>query len=331
MRTLVTGATGFIGQVLVRRLAARGDQVRVLARPSSNLAALDGLPFEVVRGDVTQPDTLPAAFDGVDRLFHAAGMVSFVRHERPLLYRINVEGTRNVLSAALQAGVGRVVYTSSVSAIAYSRRPIPVTEDSAWVDYGISYARSKRQAEAEAFNLYRRGLPLVVVNPTTAMGPNDLNLTSTAPIARYLRGDLRIRVRGALNVIDVEDLAEAHILADERGRLGERYILGGTNVTWTEFFTILDELSGRGVPRRVPVAAALAMAALMEFVIAPLTRKPPRFHIEEVRAASLYRTADCSKAIRELGMPRRPLRETLARTVAWMERSGVAASPVDAH
>ena len=322
MRTLVTGATGFIGRPLVRMLVERGDEVRVLARASSNLSALDGLPIEVVRGDVTQPESLPAALDGVQKVFHAAGLVSMARKDRPRLHEVNVDGTRNLLNAALKAGVERVVYTSSISAVAYSKRPEPVTEDSVWVDYGISYAQSKRAAEEEAFAICRRGLPLVVVNPTMAMGANDPNLTSTAVVARYLRGDLKVRVPGALNVLHVDDFAAGHILADERGRVGERYILGDANVSWGQFFGLLDELSGMGMPRRIPAQVALAVAALMEFVVAPRTGKTPKFLFEEARAASLYRIADSSKAVRELGLPQRPLRETLKETVEWLRAAG---------
>src|SRR5439155_26721541 len=140
-----------------------------------------------------------------------------------------------------------------ISAVGYGRRPVLMEEQSRWVDYGIGYARSKRRAEEEAFALHRRGLPLVVVNPTMAMGPDDPSLTATAPIAKYLRGQIRAYVRGGLNVIDVDDFAAGHLLADERGRLGGRYILGGTNLTWTEFFGPLHELTGRGRPRPVPL------------------------------------------------------------------------------
>lgn len=320
VRSLVTGATGFIGRPLVRQLLERGDAVRVLARPSSDLSCLEGLPVEVVHGDVTAPESLGPALRDVQRVFHAAGMVSFVRRDLPRMTTVNVDGTRNVLSAALRAGVERVVYTSSVSAVAYARQPLPVTESAIWRDFGITYARSKREAEDVAFGLSRQGLPLVVVNPTTAMGPNDPNLTSTAPVARFLSGDLRVRVRGGLNVIDVEDFAAGHVLADERGRLGERYILGGTNLSWRQLFEVLSELSGRPMPREVPVPLALAMAWLMENVVAPRFGRPPKFHLEEVRAASLYRLADSTKAIRELGLPQHPVRDTLARTVEWLQR-----------
>jgi dihydroflavonol-4-reductase len=327
LRTLVTGATGFIGRPLVRMLVERGDEVRVLARPSSNLSALEGLAIQVVRGDVTQPDTLPTALAGVQKVFHAAGLVSMARSDRPRLHEVNVGGTRNLMDAALQAGVERVIYTSSISAVGYSRRPELVREDTVWVDYGISYAQSKRAAEEEAFAISRKGLPLVVVNPTMAMGANDPNLTSTAVVARYLRGDLTVRVDGGLNVLHVDDFAAGHILADERGRPGERYILGDTNVTWGEFFRILNELSGKGIPRRIPAVVARAAAALSEFVIARRTGKPPKIYYEEAIAASLYRVADSSKAIRELGLPQRPLRDTLKETVDWLQASGrVAAS-----
>ncbi|MFN0071955.1 MAG: SDR family oxidoreductase [Chloroflexota bacterium] len=323
MVTLVTGASGFIGQHVVRKLAMRGDRVRLLARPGSKLGALSDLNLEIVQGDVIQPDTLPAAFDGVDRLFHMAGLVTFVQSEIPRLQTVNVEGTRNILGAALRAGVQRVVYTSSVSAVGYSKRPQVVTESSPWVDFGISYARSKREAEEVALQYFRQGLPVVIVNPTTAMGANDPNLTSTAPVARFLRGDLKVTVRGALNVIDIDDLADGHLRADERGRIGERYILGGNNVSWTQFFGILSDLSGRPAPRRVPSALALGMAKLME-ATSNLTGRPPKFHVEEVRAASLYRIADSTKADRELGLQHRSLRETLSRTVDWLKTTDPA-------
>jgi dihydroflavonol-4-reductase len=258
----------------------------------------------------------------VERLFHAAGLVSLVQRDRPRLHAVNVEGTRNSLQAALDAGVPRVIYTSSISAVAYSRQPELANESSIWRDFGIGYPRSKRQAEAVAFEFHRRGLPLVVLNPTTAMGPNDRSLTATGPVARYLTGELKVRVDGGLNVIDVEDFAAGHVLADERGKVGERYVLGGSNVTWLQFFTLLDELTGRGVPRRIPSAVAYAMAALMELAVAPLSGKRPKFYLDEVRSAVLYRFADASKAICDLGLPQRPLRETLERTVKWLRSTG---------
>jgi dihydroflavonol-4-reductase len=146
-------------------------------------------------------------------------------------------------------------------------------------------------------------------------------------VARYLSGQLKVRVDGGFNVMDVEDFAAGHVLADERGQPGERYILGGTNVSWLEFFTLLDELTGHGIPRRVPAAVALSMAALMELVISPLTGKRAPFYVDEVKSAALYRYADPAKALRELGLPQRPLIETLERTVEWLKSSGRVDKP----
>jgi dihydroflavonol-4-reductase len=330
MRTLVTGATGFIGRPLVRRLVERGDEVRVLARPTSNLAALDGLQVEVVRGDVTQPETLPAALAGVQKVFHAAGYISFARKDWPSQHRLNVEGTRNVLAAAERAGVERVIFTSSISALRYSRRPEPATEETPYRDFGIGYARSKRRAEDVALDFHRRGLPVVVLNPTTAMGPDEPVVNSTLPVAKYLRGDLKVRVEGGFNLIHAEDFAAGHVLADERGRPGERYILGGTNLTWAEFFGILDELTGLGMPKQIPGPVAVALAALEELVIAPAGRKPPKFLLDEVKTGTLYRFADASKATRELGLPRHEPREILRQTVDWLRRTGAGGVPVPA-
>lgn len=317
MRTLVTGATGFVGPRLVRRLVERGDQVRVLVRASSNLAALEGLPIEVARGDVTAPETLRAALDGIETVYHAAGLVSSAHRDRQRLFEVNVGGTRNVLSAALAAGASRVIYTSSCAAVGYSRRSEPVNERSSWVDFGVTYARAKRAAEAAAFELQARGLPLVVVNPTTAMGPDDPTMVTTRVVAKFMRGHLPAQVAGGMNIIDVDDFVAGHLLADERGRIGERYILAGTNVTWAEFFRLLSELTGRPVPRRVPLPAALALAFAVER-LAEARGRPPRLEFEEVRLAGLYRFADATKARTELGLTVRPLRDTLARTVDWL-------------
>jgi dihydroflavonol-4-reductase len=272
------------------------------------------------------PASVAVAVKDRDLVFHTAGMVSTVRRERRRMFAVNVQGTQNVLQAAREAGVGRVVYTSSSHTIGHTRvgRP-PLDESAAWIDSGIAYARSKRRSEDLALAMVRDGLPLVVVNPSFLLGPGGGEGSSARIVRRYLDGKLKFYVEGGLCPVDVADVAEGHLLAAQHGRIGERYLLSGENISFTQFFRLLGEVTGRPMPRRVPGWFALGATGFMERVVGRVTGRPPMSDVDEVRVGLLIRYYDNTKAQKELGFQPRPLRETLERTVESMQR-GVPAS-----
>jgi dihydroflavonol-4-reductase len=313
-RTLITGATGFIGSVLARRLAERGDELRVLVREGTSTAELDQLGADVVRGDITDRRAVQRAVKGCDRVFHAAGLTS-LRADPAELFRVNVEGTRVVMDAALRAGVERVVYTSSIAAVGPAPHGETVDERHLFDGgrLGIPYANSKREAEVEALRFAARGLPVVVVNPAHVLGWGDANRSSTEIVRRFMLRRIPAYVDGAICTVDVEDVAAGHVLADERGEVGERYILGNRNFTFDRLFADLGRVTGIEPPAvKLPVWAALSMAEAAE-------RMPgsPPFTTVEVRAAAKWWTYRNTKAKRELGFRVRPADETLQATVDW--------------
>jgi dihydroflavonol-4-reductase len=310
-KTLLTGATGFIGHHIARELVARGDDLRVTLRATSDPRMIEALDVEAVRCDVLDRRAVRRALKGVDRVFHAAGVTSVRPDDADRAFTTNVEGARMVLSESLRAGVERVVLTSSAAALG----PAPFggvadeTQTFTGVGLEIPYVSSVHEAEAEAFRLAAAGLPLVCVNPTVAFGPEDSHVTSTRLVRSFLLGKVPAYVDGALNVVDVRDVAHGHLLADERGVVGERYILGGRNFTFDRLFADLGRLSGVEPPVKVPRRLAAVAAALQ---IGPGTLKP-----HEVEAASQYWTYRSTKAKRDLGWKARGHEETLEATVNW--------------
>jgi dihydroflavonol-4-reductase len=314
-RTLVTGGSGFLGSHLVRALAERGDDLRLLARRTSNLDHLSALDFERVTGDIADRRAVKRAVDGVDRVFHVAGRTSLRRRDRAAVFEANLRGARNVFEAALDAGVGRVVHTSTVGAIGVARPRRTADEASPFEigHLGLAYVNSKHEAELEAFRLAARGLPVVIVNPTFVLGPQDPTGTSMRLVRRFLLRQIPAYVDGGLNIVDVRDVATGHLLADEKGTLGERYILGGRNFTLDRLFADLSRISGVDPPPiKLPARAALAAAEA-----ANATRLPIGLNPEEVRSAAMWWTYRNRKARQELGFAPRPHEETLADAVAW--------------
>jgi dihydroflavonol-4-reductase len=312
--TLVTGATGFLGGHVTRLLIERGDEVRALVRPGSDLGSLAGLELSTVRGDVGDRRAVRRALRGVDRVFHLAGTTN-LRLSRAAVFALNVEGTRNVLEEALRGGVERVVYTSSVAAIGPSRKGSVATEANVWdaARYGIPYVDAKHEAEAVVFGLADRGLPVVVVNPAHVLGAGDRGRSSTALVRRFLRRQIRAYVDGTLNVVGVEDVARGHLLADERGVPGQRYILGNRNFTLDRLFTDLARLSGVEPPSvKLPLHVALIMVRAGQPVAGGYMPSP-----SEVRAASLHWAFSSAKAKRELGWRTSPHEDCLEETIAW--------------
>jgi dihydroflavonol-4-reductase len=313
-RTLVTGATGFIGSHLTALLVARGDEVRALARPDSVLTPIAGSAVEMSRGDIVDRRSVRRALRGIDRVFHVAGSTNLAL-SRERVFSLNVEGTRIVLEEALRAEVERVVYTSSVAAIGPAAKGSSANESNIWDAgrYAIPYVDSKHEAEAVALRLLGRGLPLVIVNPAHVMGAGDPGRSSTTLVRRFMRRQIPAYVDGTLNIVGVEDVARGHVLADERGGIGERYILGNRNFTFDRLFADLGRLSGVEPPAvKLPLTVALALANAAAR-IPGLSMPSPT----EVRAASLNWAFVNTKAKRELGWRTSPHEDCLEATVAW--------------
>jgi dihydroflavonol-4-reductase len=318
--SLVTGAGGFVGSHVARALLARSNSVRALARPGSNLRATEGLDIERVSGDLRDPSSLRAALRGVSRVYHVAADYRLWSQNPKEIYENNVEGTRNLLRAAAEAGVERFVYTSTVGTIVVPREgPLPDETSQAQLSDMIGhYKRSKFLAEQEALRASQEGLPAVIVNPTTPVGPGDWKPTPTGQmIVDFLKGKMPAYVDSGLNIVAVEDVAEGHLLAAERGRVGERYLLGGKNMTLKEVFTTLARLTGRPAPRwQIPYALALAAGSL-DGAISALAGRKPRIPVEGVRMARHKMFVDCSKAVRELDFHPGAAEDALGRAARW--------------
>jgi dihydroflavonol-4-reductase len=312
--TLVTGASGFIGSHVVRLLVERGEEVRALVRPGSPSPAPSGDGVTVARGDILDRRSIRRAMRGVTRVFHIAGTTNFSL-SRERLFALNVEGTRIVLEEALREGVERAVYTSSAAAIGPAPRRGAADESQVWDAgrYGIPYVDSKHEAEVEALRLIARGLPLVIVNPTQVLGPGDPGRSSTTLVRRFLRRQIPAYVDGTLNIVGVEDVAAGHLLAAQRGEVGDRYILGNRNFTLDRLFADLGRLSGVEPPAvKLPLTAALALSAAAQRL--PLMAMPTP---AEIRAASLNWTFRNTKAKRQLGWVTSPHEDCLEATIAW--------------
>ncbi len=303
MRALVTGATGFVGSAVARALCQRGWQVRALVRSSSDERNLQNLPIERARGDLEDPPSLERALGDCEALFHVAADYRLgVVDARPL-YRSNVEGTRNVLDAARRAGVRRIVYTSSVATVGLPADGSPGSEDTpvALGDMIGHYKRSKFLAEALARDYARAGAPIVIVNPSTPIGPGDIKPTPTGQMVfDAASGRTPAYVDTGLNVVHVDDVAAGHLLAFDRGRIGERYILGGENMTLHAILLEICRLAGRSPPRlRLPHAALMPVAYASE-AIARVTGRRTRVTLEAVRLARKHMYFSSEKAVREL-------------------------------
>lgn len=330
--TLVTGATGFVGSHVARALAARGDELRILARRSSSLDALEGLEFERVTGDITDRRAVRRAVAGAERVFHLAGRTSMRESDRKAVWDANVRGARIVFDEALKAGVERVVHTSSVGAIGVAK-PRATVDESATFDIGhlgIAYVNSKHEGELEALRAAARGLPVVIVNPSFVFGPGPSGGTSMGLVKRFLLRRIPAYVNGALNVVDVRDVAHGHLLADRKGDVGERYILSGRNFTLDRLFADLSRISGVEPPSlRLPGAVMLSLLQAGTLARLPMPSSP-----DEVRSAMLWWTYRNTRAKQELGFEPRPHEETLEDAVRWQsDRLGdrVGGSPSDAE
>ena len=314
-KTLVTGASGFLGSHLARALAARGDELRLFARRSANLDLLEDVEFERATGDVTDRRAVRRAMEGVSRVFHVAGRTSLRGRNREAVFAANLTGARIVFEEALEAEVERVVHTSTVGAIGVAKPGKTADEATPFEigHLGLAYVNSKHEAELEAFRLAAHGLPVVIVNPTFVLGPQDPTGTSMGLVRRFLRGQIPAYVGGALNIVDVRDVAAGHLLADEKGKVGERYILGGRNFTLDRLFADLSRISGVAPPAlKLPTRLARGGAEAARVAHLPLPVVP-----EEVLSATLWWTYRNTKAKRELGFSPRPHEETLVDAINW--------------
>lgn len=312
--TLVTGGTGLVGSHVIRALLERGDAVRTTVRPRSRTDNLIGLDVEQVECDVLDRRQVRRAMRGVDRVFHVAGLTS-LRASADLLFRINVEGTRVVMEEALRAGVERAVHTSSFVAIGPAERGSTADESQMFRAgrFGLPYVNAKHEAELAVLRVGAAGLPVVIVNPAHVMGRGDLYRSSTELVRRFLRREIPAYVDGAVCLVDAEDVARGHLLADERGTVGERYILGNRNYTLDRLFAELGRISGVEPPAlRLPLPAAMAAVRGLE----QLPGRPAITQVE-LRASSLWWTFRSTKAKRELGYAPGHHEEMLERTVGW--------------
>jgi dihydroflavonol-4-reductase len=324
--SLVTGGNGFVGCHVVRALLERGERVRVLVRQGASLKALAGLACETVVGDLREPCAVERAVAGCTRVYHVAADYRLWVPQPAPMYATNVEGTKNVLEAARRAGVERVVYTSTVGTLGFDadgigREDAPVSLH----EMTGTYKRSKFIAEQLAVNAAREGLPVVVVNPSTPIGAFDYKPTPTGRIILdFLKGKMTAYLDTGLNLADVEDVARGHLLAADRGRVGEKYILGGENLTLKELFERLALLSGIPAPKfKVPYSAAYAFALAAEAWARAVSKQPPRASLTEVRMARRRMFFDSSKARSQLGYEPTPINSALAKAIAFYRRCGM--------
>jgi dihydroflavonol-4-reductase len=325
MKVLVTGATGFIGFHVARLLRENDFQVRALVRKGSDTSGLRALGVEPVAGDVRDPSSIADALEGCRQLYHLAADYRIWVNDPKAMYEINVQGTRNVMQAALAAGTEKVVYTSTVGVLASCLNGKPSNEDTP-VSIGDMighYKRSKFLAEKEVCDFIRKGLPVVIVNPTTPVGAMDRRPTPTGKIiVDFLNGEIPAYLDTGMNFVDVEDVAAGHLLAAEHGRIGQRYILGNRNISLKDFFACLAGMAGRRPPRvRLPYFPVL-VAAYFDETLSRITHKHPRVPLTGVRMARKYMYFDCSKAVRELRMPQNPVERALEKAIEWFRNHG---------
>ena len=327
MSTLVTGAAGFLGSHVTRQLVARGDDVRVLLRASSTNRAIADLPLEYVTGDLRDPASLDRAMKGVKRVFHVAADYRLWAKRKQDIYDSNVGGTKNLLDAAKRAGVEQLIYTSTVATIAVDRPQHPNEFTDAKLEEMVGhYKRSKWMAEKEALGAAKGGLPVVVAMPTTPVGPWDWKPTPTGKIILdFLNGKMPGYVKTGLNFVGVEECAAGHLLIAEKGRVGERYLLGGENLTLKQMLDTLAKITGLRAPiLKIPHGLALGVA-YANTAFARLVGREPGIPVEGVKIARHMMFVDCARAKRELGFQAGPVAAALERAVRWYEANGYIA------
>ncbi|MBN1563599.1 MAG: NAD-dependent epimerase/dehydratase family protein [Anaerolineae bacterium] len=321
---LVTGGTGFVGSHIARALVECGYQVRILRRETSRLDAVSDITCEHYVGDVMDMDSLREAMEDVDWVFHVAAVADYWRNDPARIYQVNVDGTRHVLLAAEEMGVQRVIFTSSAASMGY-RDDLRVVDETVRFNYDqhlTPYGHSKFLAEAEVYRAIRRGLDCVILNPTVIIGPGDLNQISSSVVIEFARGNVPPTMPpGGLTVIDVRDVANAHIAAAERGRTGERYLLGALNLTHKAWLRLTADAIGMR-------SRAITLPAPVVYLVAEIADLLRRFNVplplegNQLRLSTRMMVFNCQKSWRELGEPRIELQTSLRDTYAWYKAHG---------
>jgi dihydroflavonol-4-reductase len=323
MKTLVTGATGFLGSAIARELIKDGRKVRVLVRKGTDTENIDGLDVEIAYGDLRDKTSLQQALSGCEVLYHTAAYYSLWDKNKRLSYDINVEGTRNILQIAKDLGLRKTVYTSTVGCIGLLENKQPSNEKTPFNPDTLcnDYKKSKYQAEQVALEFHRNGLPLVIVNPSTPVGPRDIKPTPTGKIiVDFLNRKMPAYLDTGLNLIDVTDCARGHILAEEKGIPGERYILGNRNMSLKEILLALEKITGLKAPSiQMPYWVAFTAGWVCENLSNHLTGTAPAVPLAGVRMAKYFMYFDASKAVRELGLPQNPIDNALEDAVRWYQ------------
>jgi dihydroflavonol-4-reductase len=324
VKILVTGGTGFVGSQLAAELVQRGDSVGVLHRASSSLITLDDLPVEHTIGDILDPEAVVRAAEGCDWVFHVAGLSSYWRAKREEIYRVNVEGTRIVMHACLRAGVRRVVHTSSIAAIGIPPEGTIGTENTEFdsLSARFAYADSKRRAEEEVRRAIDRGLAAVIVNPAVVIGAGDQYLVAGQLGIEVARGRLLVVPPGGICVADVDAVVQGHIAAAERGGIGERYILGGENLSYGEIVATVASMTGQPTPRRTLPRRALPLIGVIVEAANRVSPRPLPMSGDQLRLSGRDVFFDSGKAVRELGYPLRPFRHAAEKALCWYREHG---------
>jgi dihydroflavonol-4-reductase len=325
MTVLVTGANGFMGSNIIRELIKEGTDVRVTIRNDSDTRNIDDLDVEKIYCDIRDKQSVKIALQGCDTLYHVAALFAHWAPKKKLFYDINVEGTRTLLEEALSQGIKKVVYTSTSNTIGSHGAGNFVKEDAEFNGWEARdhYAISKYLAEIEARKICEKGLPLVIVNPTLVIGVRDCKPTpSGALIVDIANGDMPGYIEGAINVIDVEDVARGQIQAAQKGRIGERYLFGNENLFVGDFFKLIAEITGVKPPKRkIPYRIALSLGYLFQMG-ARIKKNSPLVSVSQVRLGKMGEHFDCSKAVNELGLKQTPIKKTIEKAIKWFRENG---------
>ncbi len=325
MKALVTGATGFIGSCLVRELLKDNVEVRAMVREKSDTRNIDGLDIEKVNGDIRDADSMMAALKGIEVFYQNAGLYTYNSPEK-LYHDINIEGVKIALNAALKTGVPKVIHTSSVVAIGATNGVISDerTEwNPEWDRLKVPYITTKHLGELAALEFCKKGLPVVIVNPAGVIGVRDIKPTPTGQnIVDVLNKKFPGYPDGGTNFVDVEDVARGHILAAQKGKIGERYILGNANLKYKDFMNLVTDVAGMPpITRRIPAGMLIALGYTYQ-IIAAITRNPPMMKANTARSTCMTVYFNPSKAVKELGMPQTPIRTTIEKAVNWFRENG---------
>jgi len=325
-KTLVTGGAGFIGSHVVRDLLAQGREVRALVMKGENTKNIDGLDVEKVEGDVLDPDAMKKAVKGCNKLFHLAAIYALWLPNRRKMYDVNVTGSQNVLWAALKANVEKVVYTSSIASLGVEDGETPATEktDFNQIDKANDYVFSKYLSDQDARVFAREGLPLTIVCPAFPFGARDIAPTPTGQILLdIVNGKTPGYFDAGFNIVDVEDVAKGHILAEQKGKVGEKYILGNQNLKMKDFLDLVARVSGAKLKlRKIPISVAIAMGYVMEYRSDTVTHERPLLSGKALRYARQYLFYDNTKARTELGMEFTSVEQSIGKAVEWFKENG---------